>query len=403
MIRFWQLRNLLPGVMIVAIVFDIGARLVPLTWLSYHTFEPALRQWHTAIGPFEPNRVIVKERAYGDLAALGNLPSFREYRRQEFHADQLGYRNAGNIDDGNYAGIVFGDSFAIAIDEQEELTLSGKLTKFSGARYYNAGPAIFPPSNEIVRIAARLRLSSGVAVVELLERRVRQSPQASGIETDSVPVLQPKVAFLQEVRRLVAIIWDIRSRFPSPGRILCQKLLKEAQNDVILPNLHAHRVARIMLNNHDEVLIYPEDLVQVGDVDALTSSWSSFLSSFRDRLAELNLKVVVLLVPNKYTVYAPFSSPSLNDPPGVHLLETLENKLRSAQVPVVNVTSAFRVETAKTLPQHEYLYWRDDTHWNGRAIEIASEQLWSEIQNSTPGTRKADALIYKPLPPEDPK
>jgi len=382
MTRLWQLRTVLPAAMFLAFAFDLGARLVPLGWLSYHTFEPALRQWHTSIGPFEPGRVVVKEHAYGDLGVLGNLHSFREYRRQEFRVDQLGYRNSPLPDGTTYAGIVLGDSFVIGIDEPDEFTLPGQLTKLSGAHYYNAGSGPFPPLDTLAKIASRLRVSSGVVVVELLERRTRLAP--SPLQMVAKPAPRPSTSVLPAifapVGRLLALKLEIQSRFPSPGRILCQRIFKQVQDGVILPNRYACRVYTKKLINGDELLIYPEDLDQVGNIDALSTGWSSLVAAFRDRLAEQNLKVVVLIVPNKFTVYAPLSQTTLNDPGGAPLLETLENKLRSRGVPVVNVTSAFRREAANRLPRHEYLYWRDDTHWNASAIQIAAELVWREIQ-----------------------
>jgi hypothetical protein len=95
---------------------------------------------------------------------------------------------------------------------------------------------------------------------------------------------------------------------------------------------------------------------------------------------------VVLLVPNKYTVYGPLTVGSPGAAEGGRLLAGIADRLRDSGVPGVDVTPLFAAQAAAGLPRHEYLYWRDDTHWNARGIRLAADAIWQEVR-STPAAR----------------
>jgi hypothetical protein len=64
------------------------------------------------------------------------------------------------------------------------------------------------------------------------------------------------------------------------------------------------------------------------------------------------------------------------------LLRALADRLRAAGVPVVDSTPLLAAQAAERLPRHEYLYWRDDTHWNAAGIRLAAEAVWGEVQSA---------------------
>jgi hypothetical protein len=41
----------------------------------------------------------------------------------------------------------------------------------------------------------------------------------------------------------------------------------------------------------------------------------------------------------------------------------------------MNLTPKFSKQAASLLPQDEYLYWMDDTHWNGEGIREAAQAI----------------------------
>jgi hypothetical protein len=111
---WWQVGTLLPLVMTVLLIGDVTGRFLPLELIAFRAWEPALRTSPGGPGPFEPGKVIVTRRSYGDLASIGNVWNVRQYHEEDFRVDRLGYRNSYDIDRVRYAGIVTGDSLVVA-------------------------------------------------------------------------------------------------------------------------------------------------------------------------------------------------------------------------------------------------------------------------------------------------
>ncbi|HZF09773.1 MAG TPA: hypothetical protein VFE33_13365 [Thermoanaerobaculia bacterium] len=381
--RWWQVGTLLPMLMVVALAADLASRFLPLDLVAFRVWEPALQIAPGAPGPFEPGKVVTKRRAYGDLTAIGNYRRLREYHDESFHVDRLGFRNACDVDHTVYAGIVTGDSFAVGHAEPEPATLSGRLSLLAGARFYNAGASLLPgpPLPDVMAsLAATLRIHRGLVVYELLERGTRFPPLP---QVDSpvapYPPVPPDRSFgrwLQGVARRFAPTVE------SPLRVAGVRLVKWLENDSLRPNAHARAAAHRQLPNGDEMLFLPRDLAPLGagEVPPLAAAWSSYLAWYAGKLRGQGLRFVVLLVPDKYTVYGPLTPNEAPKSEGGRLLAAIEDRLRSAGVPVVNVTALFRARAAEALSRHEYLYWRDDTHWNARGIELAADAVWREVR-----------------------
>src|SRR5205807_1659054 len=57
---------------------------------------------------------------------------------------------------------------------------------------------------------------------------------------------------------------------------------------------------------------------------------------------------------------------------GADYLDRLEQDLRAAGIPVLNLTPLISAEAARDLRHDRYLYWLDDIHWNARGIALAA-------------------------------
>jgi hypothetical protein len=55
--------------------------------------------------------------------------------------------------------------------------------------------------------------------------------------------------------------------------------------------------------------------------------------------------------------------------------DRLERELVASNVPVVNLTAAMSREAAERALRDEYLYWRDDIHWNREGIQFAASEI----------------------------
>ncbi len=359
---------------------------MPLELVAFRTFEPALSRKPRMLGQFDPCKNIRVRGAYGDLAAMANVRSVRQYHDETLHTDAMGFRDPCDLADAHYAGIVAGDSFVVGVGEPEVDTLPGKLTTLAGAPFYNAGwNGVLIPGG-VAYLAGELKIRSGVVVLEVLERTLKTpTPIAEdfppGVFTSPQAAEQAKGA-----SSFLPWLTDVQQKLspstPSPLQIISQKIIKKLQNDKLQPNPYWHLAVHETLANGDNMLFLPKDLRPVDDVDALSASWANYFEWYRNQLRPYNLKLIVLLVPNKYTVYGQWAAPVQAD--GIRLLNGVEHRLEAKGIPVVNLTGQFREVAAEQLPEHRYLYWRDDTHWNAEGIALAADRLWNSIRTLEP-------------------
>ena len=381
--RWWQLCSLAPAIMLLGAVINFGLCFKPLDWLAFRGWDVAIPENPAGVGPFEPNRDIHIQRAYGDLAAIGNRKDMRQYREERFGVDEFGFRRVPNQRLLHSAGFAVGDSFTAGAGVSDSQTLPAQLTARADGLYYNAG-ALSASFAAAEAASSILHLSSGTVVYQLLERSARQNPPpiseltADPHSMQNGPRAAKQTSFVFQVQRAAQLFVSDHS----PAIILSGKFVKSLEDGFWIPNAYSKGAVRGRLQNGDDILFYPEDFATMGNINQLSSAWCSYLAAFRRRMAQQNIAMVVLLVPNKATVYGPLTDMRQTDFRGAELLEQLEKDLHAAGVPVLNLTPLFRAAAVRELPQHGYLYWRDDTHWNPHGIQLAADALWNVIQET---------------------
>jgi len=91
------------------------------------------------------------------------------------------------------------------------------------------------------------------------------------------------------------------------------------------------------------------------------------------------IELLVVLVPNKYTVYEPLL---LEPDPGrgrALWLDEVDAYLQRTGVATLNLTRPMRARAARELDQGRLLYWIDDTHWNAAGIRLAAEEISARL------------------------
>jgi len=375
----WRLGWVLPCVMLVVMAMDLALRLAPLDVFVNRPHE-ALGQLHTPEGPFQPNREFHNARSYGDLAALGNLPRRRVYRRADFATDALGFHNpaaAGLAP----AGILFGDSFAIGAEVSEEKSFSAQLTALFSGPIYNAGGFLPLDLERVHKLASRLKLRGGVFIYEFHEAHLKELPPPAA---PGVPSWRHKLAVhVLGPRGLDRLMAWLSSLPDSRLQLLARKFERALENDAVLPNRFASSVVEGRLRTGDWMLFLPSRIAPVNSPDAAVVRWGDFFRRLSRELGRDNLELVVVIVPEKFTVYAPLLAWPRPPAEGDVLLGQLERRLHEACVPVVNVTPAFRAAAAELAEHHRYIYWQDDTHWNECGVTIAVAEFRAQIGSQT--------------------
>jgi hypothetical protein len=379
--RSWiALRFLIPSLLLTTLIADAALRFVPPQRIAFRAWEPA-SLFATAEGWFAPDFRFENDWSYGDLPNLGNLPRFRQYRREVFTTDEFGYRNppSGGSRDAP-AAIVVGDSFAVGCGVSDWDTLSGQLmSRLGGRRVYDGagGGASWKMTNQLIQ---RLQMRDGLVIWEVLERSgLPESVRAEASDVSKVAgrIAPPNSETYRTLRGLK--IWTQSYLAYSPLSIFLNRGFQKAENGVWLPNPLEKNVVVGRLHNGDNMLFLDSEVKMF--YRPLRDS-GTYLLEISALVHATGNQLLVLLVPEKYNVYYPLLVEKGESPPeDESRLNHLEKDLRRLGIPVLNLTSQLRSQAEEGLQRREYNYWIDDSHWNHSGIQTAVTAIlrtWSD-------------------------
>ncbi len=362
--------------MLIAVAIEVTLRLVAFNAFADRPYE-ALRDLHTLDGPFEANAEYHNTHSYGDLAALGNLPKRRLYHRVDFTTDAFGFHNSSSTADVPWAGILFGDSFAIGAEVPAEKALSVQLSALFSGPIYNAGGYLPLDVERVRKLATRLGLHRGVFLYEFHEAHLGEIPPPI---TSPLPTWRRKLALrvlgpmgTLRLKEALSSLSELHLSF------IAQKFVRSVENNAHLRNDFAGTVIEGQFQNGDWMLFLRSRTEPVDSPEAAVNRWADFFLWLSRELSHEGLDLAVIIVPDSSTVYTPLlASPTISTT-GNDLLGRLEGHLRHDGVPVVNVTPAFRAAAFQLAERHQYLYWQDDTHWNACGVTIAVAEFRAQL------------------------
>ena len=379
--RFIELRFLVPLVLLVSFIADVGLRFVPPRVLAFRAWEAAT-MFPAAGGPFTPDLVYHNDRAYGDLPNLGNLPSLRVYRAETFTTDAFGYRYTPSAENRPIKILVIGDSFAAGSGLSDSETLTAQLADMAQTGVYNCGQRMDWVAIE--NLIQRLNIKGGLVVWQTSERDTLDVPLdwvsfevrllRLLVHADSPSYQRLKViaerAFL--VRRQLTHFWESFSQY-SPAKIVVTRFFKLAENNKWLPNTDARNVLVTRLKNGQEVGFLTTEVEKFGKVRPTNGEFFVQLQAF---VRSTGNELLVLMVPDKYNVYYPLLEGSPLPPAEEDTtIGMLSRDLRKDGVPAVDLTPLFREQAAVALRNGHYIYMIDDTHWNAAGVRIAAKEI----------------------------
>ncbi len=376
----WTLGFVAPAILAAAFTIDVALRFLPLDLFSFRAWEVFRRDYPPPNGPFAPNRAYHSGKVYGDLAALGNLRALREYRSETFTTDAYGYRNPPAFT--RPAAVLVGSSFAAGAGVSDDETPAAQLSAVHGQPVFNsAGTQSYV--EDLLSLTHRLGLRGGVVIYEALERV--KFPAEAPVLPWKRPATVCSRLFPVPGLRSACADWSTRlSRFQkvSPLKILAQRAYRALENDDVLPNTLARRnVIRARLGNGDPMLFLSEEVADAGEQRSEDEAVRYF-TWLQGLVRQQDLGLLVVLVPDKYTVYSPLIAGHEGPPADPAYLERLELGLHANGIAVVNLAPAFRAAAARDLARGIYIYWRDDSHWNARGIALAATEIergWREL------------------------
>ncbi len=372
----WSIGRLLPRLMLFFFLLDLVLRFVPLGPLTFRAWEAVPRHYPNAVGPFIPNKHYHRDNSYGVVAGIGNLPGLRHYHSVDFTTDAYGFHNPPALAKDNPIGIVIGDSFAVGSEFPEDQSLSAQLTERFGGYFYNAGSPQPLHLRSLEAVAQRIGLHHGLVVFEFLESRALQDPPSA--TPDGARGAAQSFFF-----RALGQEWTDRLGTPlnelhsSPLQAISAKLEKKIQDDVLLPNSFAPFVIQEKLRNGEPIVFLPAEFKTPTDPRKAADRWAAYFAWYSAQLRNDGLDLVILLVPSRATIYAPLLSQPRDVSVSRATLSNLASALQNAGVRTVSLEPRFARDAAVLLDQKKYLYFLDDTHWNGNGTAVAADEIFN--------------------------
>jgi hypothetical protein len=136
-----------------------------------------------------------------------------------------------------------------------------------------------------------------------------------------------------------------------------------------------YRVHRGTQGVRPEVPFRPEEL----------DRWVRTLDGHRRAVEALGAAFLVVVAPDKETVYPDLLPPELPAALPVSRLDALAARLHEAGVRLVDLRPALRSARAAGAFSRWPLYWKTDTHWNGLGALLAARPVLAELGRSFPG------------------
>ena len=373
--RTWSIGRVLPRLMFLSLLLDLVLRFVPLDPLTFRAWEAMLRRYPNAVGPFIPNKHYHRDNSYGGVAGIGNLPALRHYHSVDFTTDADGFHNPPALAQGEPIGMVIGDSFAVGSELPEEQSLSAELTHRFGAYFYNAGGPQPLPLRSLRTVAQRLHLHRGMVIFEFLESRALQDPPAATPEggRGAAQAFFFRAMGPQWTDRLGTPLNELHA---SPLRALSAKLQKKIQDDTVLPNSFAAFVIQERLRNGEPIVFLPAEFKSPNHPRKAAERWAAYFAWYSSELRKDGLELVVLLVPNRTTIYAPLLAQPRDVSASRAALQDLADALQNAGVFTVPLERRYAHDATVLLNQEKYLYFLDDTHWSGDGTAVAADEIF---------------------------
>jgi len=303
---------------------------------------------------YPPHIDATMDMAFGDLIAIGG-PDFThaaEPRIVHFQTDAAGFRNNRGLAADDV--IIIGDSFVAGHSGDQKDLLAGKLSSALGQPVYAYG---FP--GDFAAYARRLKKLGRPAWIFAFEGN--DFVDTCSVDSSARPLSK---TWATDLRRAVPIFAISRS-YTIRARTHFRSLVKSIRNPERPPPPSPVRELKI---GDQSVLVF-------GSYDDSTQRTTYRLPecAYESLQAVAPLVKGIFFIPTKSRLYdglfdgtTPLPLPHAN-------WQALVDVGAAVDVPVHDLTSAMRAEALNAYARDgSMLFWRDDTHWNGKGAKAAA-------------------------------
>lgn len=351
--------RLIPTIAAIIALSIVLSGFLPLRWFWFQDYVIARQvlQWDS---PFIPNARYHTSFYWGDEAIAGNLRPTETLGWRNFTTDHLGFRYTPPVAPGKpVEAVVFrGFSYVFGGTLSDEQTFPAALARRLGVNTYNA--ARFHEDPETPADFDRLMSRGGMRPKTVVYVHLEPNDFQLSPETTQEDQNRRLLRFAKEF----PLTW-IRLSPVIAGAVEAKKAL---QNDIILHNRYRDHVRSFPLPDGRRMLSRTGDVDRVETTlpDAVVTGRADYIAWWNERIAERGASMVVLLVPEKMTVYGPALGLKLPEDP---LLNRMERDLTARGVRVVNGLDVLRPAAAQDLATGHLAYRREDHHWSAEGVE----------------------------------
>lgn len=374
--RVLRLTHVLVILLLLWAAVDLIGRLGPVEWLHILPEHVATRcPGHYY--PFIPNLRLREDPWVGETATTGNLPPQETRSPVTFSTDAKGFRlTPGVPPDGDVDLVLFsGSSFAYGGGLSDDQTFPAVFTQKTGRRMYNGGHFWWDPQDlpSLDWLLDNLKGPRSAVVMLAWEDADFVPAHLSGAQWPGARLARPLVGekrnarlagWYEYGRRYLNAIWNI-----SPLEVLSIRSFKKVSNDRILPNPYKAAVVPEKLPNGEDLLYLREEVnrVEHPPSDAVVKQHGDYFEMVAKHLAARNVDMYVILLPNRYTVYQPFTNPARTS--RERYLDRMQRELEGRGIKVYNSLPLLQSHAAEDVASGKLSFYREDHHWSPLGVE----------------------------------
>ena len=357
---------------------DLALRELAVHQLYYRPDDRYLCRWPPVpiLVRYEPDAVF-QRRTHGDLAAMAGKSELREERDLHFETDGRGFRNTGPLPSEPLDILLLGDSFGVGTGTSQESTWGALLAERWGYATYNLSTP-GGPWNELMNLKAeldRLPTQAGTVVLWAIfggNDLDDDYPEGLDLPEPGGPLERFAVSYRSFRRH--SPLRRLTRRFSTSRETVLERTLPGDGRFLFL-ELYAKRADRSLA----EVLEHSSH-----------GALERIFAEMRRLASKKRLEVAVVFLPTKAEVYAPVLDGSgtwsdAREPSGfATAVQTLCERQRFLFLDLTH----HLVEAARSrFPRGEYLWWRDDSHWNVAGHQAAAEAVVEKLLRRLPSSR----------------
>lgn len=364
---------------------DVLLRFSSSPWPYFRAWEYMGRS--QAFGSqFIANGRFEKEGVRGELARKAGNERIAMLRKELISTDKYGFRNSNVL----YAHaqipiFVFGDSFMIGAGVEDSQTFPSQLQDVLNLPVCNAATGNI---EDLFSGYCPIRTHKPrIVLFGLLEKTTYslsdRTKKKLSSDTSNNALMHIRILG----KRIDHAIDNIKGWFSRPAlrrwAMQCKRCYLESFFGALWQNVSTLPVLEATLQNGDAMLFFKPSIKKLSadELKQRRQGVKDYFTALNDACSRNNMFLVVVLIPNKYTIYKPFLKPEDQLDITKNYLELVESDLLEEMVHVVNLTDMFREGACGYYEMGKYIYWQDGTHWNPDGIKIAAQEVGCYIND----------------------